>query len=371
MPATTAVWPRRTGWRSGCSGPRSQVDRWRPSTSGSRPSTPGGAGDIGLWSRALGWYVATLMYGPRRRGGDRRGAGGDRAGPPGPYLAACVDLGRAEVERLQGRVRRGAAARRRARWIGSARWGCDSMAAACDQSCASIELSSGDAVAARASLLRSEAILAGLEERAMRSTTQAMLARVHARLSCLDAARAALELAEELSAPGDVANFAITHGVRARLALADGDGTPPSAGPGARWTRRSDTDFLQLQAETRLELARVLVRAGAGGQAQSEARARWRYLRPRATDPAVTPPRRSSRRCPRSGFDACRGGFTRERDFGRHPVDGFSAFGLHPRSQDVRTESRCSRPAGRHRRRRGLPAWALTAAPDGAVSEEF
>ena len=229
-------------------------------------------GDIGLWSRALGWYVATLIYGPADAAAIADELDLIEQDQPGPYLAACVGLGRAEVERLQGRLdeaqrlAQGALDRFRA-------LGMDSMAAACEQSCASIQLCRGDLPAARASLLRSETILARFEERAMRSTTQAMLARVHARLESIDAARAALELAEELSAPEDVANFAITHGVRARLALADGDGEAAERWARSAVDRALETDFLQLQAETRLELARVLSERGLAGQAQSEARA--------------------------------------------------------------------------------------------------
>src|SRR5437763_1050669 len=56
------------------------------------------------------------------------------------------------------------------------------MAAGCGQALAQIELSDGDALAARASLQRCDDLLAELSERPQRSTTQAMLARVHARL---------------------------------------------------------------------------------------------------------------------------------------------------------------------------------------------
>ena len=50
-----------------------------------------GAGDTALWSRALGWYVATLIYGPAPRRLDRRRARAIDAQQPGPYLSACVD----------------------------------------------------------------------------------------------------------------------------------------------------------------------------------------------------------------------------------------------------------------------------------------
>ncbi len=106
-------------------------------------------GDIGLWSRALGWYVATLMYGPADAAAIAAELNLIELDRPGPYLVACVDLGRAEVERLRGRFdeaqRLAESALDRFRALGM-----DSMAAACEQTSASIRLSSGDLDAARA-----------------------------------------------------------------------------------------------------------------------------------------------------------------------------------------------------------------------------
>jgi class 3 adenylate cyclase len=241
-------------------------------------------GDIGLWSRALGWYVATLMYGPTDAAAIARELAVIEEDEPGPYLAACVELGRAEVARLQGRF---ADARRltQSALDGFRALGMRTMAATCDQSFASIQLSSGDPAAARVSLLRSEAILARFGERALRSTTQAMLARVNERLNRRVAARVALELAEELSDPRDLANFAITHGVRARLALVDGDGDAAES-----WARSSvdnalQTDFLGLRAEATLGLAQVLIARGRAGEARSEARAALELFRAKGDRP--------------------------------------------------------------------------------------
>src|SRR5205814_3193251 len=61
------------------------------------------AGDIGLWSRALGWYVATLIYGPRPASEVASELAAIERENPGPYLSACLALGRAEVERRHGR----------------------------------------------------------------------------------------------------------------------------------------------------------------------------------------------------------------------------------------------------------------------------
>jgi ATP/maltotriose-dependent transcriptional regulator MalT len=105
----------------------------------------------------------------------------------------------------------------------------------------------------------------------MRSTTQAMLSRAHERSGDREAARAAATLAEELSAPQDVANFVITHGVRAQLALADGE-----LDAAERWARSAidyavQTDFVGLQAEAELGLARVLSGCGRAREASAEA----------------------------------------------------------------------------------------------------
>jgi tetratricopeptide (TPR) repeat protein len=147
------------------------------------------------------------------------------------------------------------------------------MAATCEQSFAWIELSRGDARSALASLERSDAMFAEFGERQLRSTTQALLARVHDQLGAPDSAIAAIELAESLSAPQDVQNFAITHGVRARLALASED-----LEAAERWARSAVefafmTDFVGYQAEATLALARVLQAHRFTDAAQIEARA--------------------------------------------------------------------------------------------------
>jgi hypothetical protein len=227
-------------------------------------------GDIGLWSRALGWYVATLIWGPQ----NARGIAGEldeiEREEPGPYLAAFVDLGRGEVARLDGRFDE---ARRLTGCAlnGFRGLGTSTMAATCEQSLAWIELSAGDARAALASLERADTVLAESGERSLRSTTQAMLARAHELLTNPDAAQAAIELAEELSAPQEAINYSITHDVRARLALASGQREAAVA-----WARSAvgyalKTDFVHLQGGARLGLASIL--ADRSEEAKSEARA--------------------------------------------------------------------------------------------------
>jgi tetratricopeptide (TPR) repeat protein len=191
---------------------------------------------------------------------------------PGPYLAATVEIGRSEVARLEQRFddARGLAERA---YDGFLALGMRPIAAGCAQALARIELSAGDAETARAILERCDAVLAEFGERPQRSTIQAMLARVHELLGERDGARAALLLAERLSAAEDAINYAITHDVRARLALADGDGE--AAG---RWARSAVdyallTDFVGLHAESRLGLAGVASRTGDRAEAAGEARA--------------------------------------------------------------------------------------------------
>jgi hypothetical protein len=85
--------------------------------------------------------------------------------------------------------------------------------------------------------------------------------------------RAAIELAEELSLPEDAMNFALTHEVRARLALADDDSEAAE-----RWARSAvaqtlQTDFVLHQARAHLNLARVLAALGQRDEATAEANA--------------------------------------------------------------------------------------------------
>jgi tetratricopeptide (TPR) repeat protein len=228
------------------------------------------AGDIGLWSRALGWYIATLIYGPRPVSEVDSELTAIERERPGPYLAACVALGRAEVERRRGRFAEaqeliGAAL------AGFRELGMRTMTALCEQSSAGISLSEGDAAGARASLLRSDTTLAELHERATRSTTLAMLARTHEQLGAIEEAIEALERAEAMSAPRDVVNFVITHCTRARLAARSGDEQAAERWAYSAADQAARTDFVGYQAEALLELARVLSMQGRTDEAKAKA----------------------------------------------------------------------------------------------------
>jgi len=126
---------------------------------------------------------------------------------------------------------------------------------------------------ALATLLRSDAVQLELGQVFFRSTTQAELARTYELLGDRDAARSAIELAEQLTAPEDAVNYAITHTVRAQLALADNDRDVAE-----RWARSAvdhaqRTDFPEHQADAMLELARVLAALGRREETIAEVRA--------------------------------------------------------------------------------------------------
>jgi class 3 adenylate cyclase/DNA-binding SARP family transcriptional activator len=215
------------------------------------------AGDDGLWERALAGYVATLQYGradPRTTAQELDAIEREQ---PGSYLMASVDLMRGELARRNGNY---SEARRLAKRASERlrSLGLPEMEAGCEAGLGDLELSAGDPTAALAALQRSDAILAQLGERGLRSTTQALLSQAYCRLGNTAAADAAIERSEELGDPDDVVNLIITHGVRAQRALGDGDGEAAE-----RWARSavnhaSSTDSLVQQANTKLELARVL-----------------------------------------------------------------------------------------------------------------
>ena len=118
-----------------------------------------------------------------------------------------------------------------------------------------LELSAGDPAAALAALRGSDAILAQLGARAVRSTTQALFAQVYRRLENIADVIAAIELSDELGDTEDVVNFIITDGVRAWLALADGDSEAAENWARSAVDHASMTDNLVQQANTKLNLA--------------------------------------------------------------------------------------------------------------------
>ncbi|MGZ6563707.1 MAG: hypothetical protein ACXVH3_31255 [Solirubrobacteraceae bacterium] len=230
------------------------------------------ANDEGLRQQALDAYVAMLRYGSLDARTMSEQLDAIERERPGPRLAASVDMGRSVVAQLDGRVDEARRLMHRAvdriRSLGNPKTVGDTA-----QTHGELELWLGDPAAALEPLERSDAILARLGERSIRSTTQAFLAQAYWRLGNVDAARAAIKLAEELGGTDDVGTLIETHRVRAQMALACGDGEAAE-----RWARSAvdhafSTDGLVDQANTKLDLARVLTVLERPEEAIPEARA--------------------------------------------------------------------------------------------------
>ena len=215
------------------------------------------AADDGLRERALAGYVGALRWGRADARTIANALDAIEREQPGPYLAASMDGCRSEVARLDGRFSEAHMLAQRA----SEGWrslGLPELEAGYETGRGWLELSVGDPPAAVTTLQRADAIQANVGARASRSTTQALLAQAHSRLGHTPAAIAALELSEELGDPDDVVDFIITHGVRAQLALADGDGEAAERWAQSAVDHASLTDHIVHQANTKLDLARVL-----------------------------------------------------------------------------------------------------------------
>ena len=232
----------------------------------------GRGGDRGLRSRALSWYLAGLIIGPTPRDALETELEALEADDPGVSATAWIELVRSEARCLEGRFD---AARELARRAieRQAALGVTVEGASSWQQLAEIDIRAGNPSAARESLLRVDAVMESFGEESFRSTIQARLADVHERLGERAAAEAAIEFSNRLSADEDVVNPIITHQVRARLALADGD-----LEAAERWARSAvekafQTEFVDDQARSKYELARVLAASGRVEEARSEAHA--------------------------------------------------------------------------------------------------
>jgi len=229
------------------------------------------AGDEGFRSRALAFYVGCIVYGRADVATIARELDGIERDDPGPSLAARVELARGQLAVLEGRFPEARAFMHLAR-EGFEDLGMRELAATCHTELGVAELSAGDPAAALGSLLQSDAVLAELGQHVLRSTTQAIIAQTQASLNNPSAARAAIDLAERLSAPEDLLNFAITHRVRARLALSE-----QKDEAAVRWARSAVAhafriDSLEVQADATLDLAHVLEAVGQRGDAVIQAR---------------------------------------------------------------------------------------------------
>ncbi|HEX4035493.1 MAG TPA: adenylate/guanylate cyclase domain-containing protein [Solirubrobacteraceae bacterium] len=228
------------------------------------------AGDERLRARALGEYVATLLFGPEPAQSMRAKLDAIAADSPGPLLAAFIGWARGEAARMAGDYDDAVALVEHSVEAMRA-MGLDVLAAAAAQQLGSVYVAAGNPGGAVIALEQADAVLTGLGERSYRSTVQAQLARAHEACGERAAARAAVELAEELGSADDAINFAITHPVRARLALAEGN-----AQAAERWARSGvdyafKTDFLSFRGQALLTLAQVLAASGRGGDATEAA----------------------------------------------------------------------------------------------------
>jgi class 3 adenylate cyclase/tetratricopeptide (TPR) repeat protein len=230
------------------------------------------AGDMGLAARALGWYVATLIYGPAHARTISSALDTIERQQLGPYVAGCVELGRAEVERLGGRLDGARASARRAQATFES-LGVHSMAGRGAQALAETELLAGNAAAAVDALLRSDPMLQRHGASAVRSSTLAILAEAHERAGDIERARSALDEAEELGGPEDAFNFLTAHIVRSRIALrlGDLDGALQSAQGAVKVA--DSTEFTTERARATLALAEAMRARGNRRGARHNARA--------------------------------------------------------------------------------------------------
>jgi ATP/maltotriose-dependent transcriptional regulator MalT len=229
------------------------------------------AGDEGLRSLALSMYIATLMYG--RANAEEMTLELDRIereGVPGAWTQAFVAVARAQAALLEGLFEDGMRhAREAGDGFAALRSGFEAFAY---QLAADIERTQGNPEAALSRLERADVILERSHERSFRSTNQANIAVVHAALGEADKARAAIDTCEELSAPEDVINYAFTHRVRSQLARTTGDLEQAEQSARSAVEYALTSDFPGVQANARLELARVLVAQGRREECEIEAR---------------------------------------------------------------------------------------------------
>lgn len=189
---------------------------------------------------------------------------------PGPYLEQLLQLGRAEVQRLLGDL--DGSRQRFQEAIQSFRdMGIHTIAAGAQDFYAWTELAGGEPKLALPGLVAVDADLATAGARAFRSTVQATLAQVHERLGDLDRARAAADLADELTAARDLLAVALGAIARSRLSLRESDSDASE-----RWATRAldaalRTDMPFLRGTARLEHARVAAALGRPLDAQADA----------------------------------------------------------------------------------------------------
>ena len=229
------------------------------------------AGDRGLRARALAQYSAALLWGPTSATSIARELDWIGDEDLGGYLQGFVEIGRSGVARYQRRFDSARAWALRAIDTLAAQGA--SMEEFGWQMLAQTELERANVTAAVAAMEHADEMLEQRGDVGFRSTTLAFLAAMYERAGDRDAALAAIERSDEMSPEHDVINYAITHAVRARLALTDTDLAGAQRWAESALEHAMMTDFVAFQAGARLELARVLATSGSTTEARSQARA--------------------------------------------------------------------------------------------------
>jgi tetratricopeptide (TPR) repeat protein len=215
------------------------------------------AGDDGLRSKAIGYFLGGLILGPNSAETMAHELAALESEQLGPYAEAFMQHVRGELARLSGdfpearRLTRAAIERFLA-------LGINAMAGGCYHQLGPMEVQAGNPTRALAALEEGDQILAEIGERGFRSTTQATLATVHASLGETEAALRAIDLAEQLGDPEDHLTHSLTYLARSRLALAAGDAEAAERCARTAVERASRMDSPVARGDVELELGRVL-----------------------------------------------------------------------------------------------------------------
>ncbi len=227
------------------------------------------AGESGNWTWAMACVLIALCHSGATADVVRGVLSTVQREHPGPAAVAMNESISGQLDLWEGRfesaLQRAGQARASFRELGLL-----DAEGTCLELTAAVAKESGDPAGMLATYRELDHLVEGSQ--ALRSTTQAQIAAAAVRLGHHAEAREALERAEAWSAVEDILNFAITHAVRARLALADGEREEAET-----WARSAvefafRTDFVLVRGETVLELSRVLAEIGRTDEAVVEAR---------------------------------------------------------------------------------------------------
>jgi class 3 adenylate cyclase len=180
------------------------------------------SGDQALLSEALMWQAGPIIYGPTDRDTAARWADDAQAAAETPLMTASIGLVRSHVALMDGDFDES----HRQMQIaddGFGALGYELLRSATGQFYAQIELAAGNPAEAVRAARESYEYGGSLGDTSYRSTTGAWLAAALLEDGKPDEAEAMAFEAEEMSADGDVVNFAMTRGVRARVAALRGD----------------------------------------------------------------------------------------------------------------------------------------------------